>query len=145
LERYYYPHHSLLTDAVRSELTKSGNALIVDAHSFPQFSWTVEPHPGAERPDFCVGTNPYHTPAKLVALAHQFLSSNGYSVLENEPYSGSLVPMEFYQRDPRVTSIMIEVNRRTYMDEANGLRKPQFGRIQSIVAGLLQLFNEFKS
>jgi hypothetical protein len=37
------------------------------------------------------------------------------------------------------------VNRRTYMDEANGLRKPQFGRIQSIVAGLLQLFNEFKS
>jgi N-formylglutamate deformylase len=145
LERYYYPHHLRLADAVRLELTKSGKSLIVDAHSFPQFPWTVEPHSGADRPDFCIGTDPYHTPAPLAALARQFLSSNGYSVLENEPYGGSIVPMEFYQRDSSVTSIMIEVNRRTYMDEANGLRKPQFGRIQSIVAGALQLFSEFKS
>jgi N-formylglutamate amidohydrolase len=144
LERYYHPHHSRLTIAVRSELEESGSALLVDAHSFPRFPWTVELSPDSQRPDFCIGTDPYHTPAALATLAHQYLSTRGYSVLENDPYSSSLVPMEFYGREPRVSSIMIEVNRSTYMDETNGLRNPEFGGIQSVIAGLLHLLSVFK-
>lgn len=141
LRRYYHPHHSRLTDAVLSELTRTGGALLVDAHSFPSTAWKLEPRPDARRPDFCIGTDPFHTPPELAERARSFLAGRGYSVLENEPYGGSLVPMEFYRSDTRVASIMIEVNRRIYMDESTGSRGPKFSRIQSVVTKVCRLLS----
>ncbi|MBO4318696.1 MAG: N-formylglutamate amidohydrolase, partial [Mailhella sp.] len=46
----------------------------------------------------------------------RFFSRLGYSVSVDEPFSGSMVPMAFYRRDSRVSSIMIELNRDLYMD-----------------------------
>lgn len=80
LDRYYHPHHSNLAAAVQSELTRSGRALIVDAHSFPQEPWAVEPNRDTRRPDFCIGTDPFHTPVPLTRLAMGYLAGNGLSV-----------------------------------------------------------------
>jgi hypothetical protein len=42
-------------------------------------------------------------------------------VAVDTPFSGALVPARHYRRDPRVQSVMVEVNRRLYLDEATGL------------------------
>ena len=141
LESYYHPHHSRLTEAVRSELEETGSSLITDAHSFPPIPWGVEPSQGLQRPDFCIGTDPYHTPGQLAVLARRHLSSLGYSVRENDPYGGSLVPMEFYQREPRVASIMIEVNRSLYLDAVTSVKSSRFDEIRSAINTLLTLLN----
>jgi N-formylglutamate amidohydrolase len=37
------------------------------------------------------------------------------------------VPAEYYKRDTRVRSIIVEVNRRLYMDETTGEKLASFG------------------
>ena len=145
LRRFYHPHHSRLSQVVQSELARNNKALLVDAHSFPAIAWRLEPRPGARRPDFCIGTDPFHTPAALTGIVHAFLVGKGFSVAENEPYGGSLVPMAFYRRDPRVASIMIEVNRRTYMDEEGASRGPRFSKIRAAIEELLGVLFQFNA
>lgn len=55
--------------------------------------------------------NCYHTPGWLIGCCVNLLEGWGFSVKINSPFSGSIVPMRFYQQDRRVMSIMIEVNR----------------------------------
>jgi N-formylglutamate amidohydrolase len=50
------------------------------------------------------------------------LSSKGYEVAINSPYSGTIVPLKHYYKEPRVSSVMIEVNRRLYSNTADYLR-----------------------
>jgi len=41
----------------------------------------------------------------------------GYSCELNYPYSGALVPMEFYHdENPKIQSVMLEINRRVYLN-----------------------------
>ena len=137
LQRYYDPHHARLTAAVEAKLQAYGRCLIVDGHSFHPTSLPYEPDQEPDRPDFCIGTDPYHTPERLAAEAMVFLRRQGFSVSQNRPYSGSLVPMEFYGSDRRVGSIMIEINRRLYMD-GNGQRSISYASIQRTVSVLLE-------
>jgi hypothetical protein len=36
-------------------------------------------------------------------------------VAVNEPFAGTYVPLEFYESNPRVTSIMVEIRRDLYI------------------------------
>jgi N-formylglutamate amidohydrolase len=55
------------------------------------------------------------------------LQLESYSVAVDAPFAGALVPLASYRKDRRIWSVMIEVNRRLYMDEHSGLKK-QNGR-----------------
>lgn len=104
----YDTHHARLTSAANRALEKRGRCLIVDCHSFAL--------PG-DQPDICIGSDGFHTPAALEEYAADFVREAGYTVTVNAPYSGSIVPLEYYGKDQRVRSIMIELNRRLYMTE----------------------------
>lgn len=39
----------------------------------------------------------------------------GYDIGINTPYSGSLVPIEYYEKNYNVKSVMIEINKRLYL------------------------------
>ena len=45
------------------------------------------------------------------------LESCGYSTARDQPFSGTIVPMKHYQKDRRVQSLMIEINRWLYLGE----------------------------
>lgn len=136
LQRYYDPHHARLTAAVGQKLRLYGRCLIVDGHSFHPVPLPYEPDQEPDRPDFCIGKDPFHTPEQLAALAVDFLQKQGFSVSLNRPYAGSLVPLKYYQQDHRVSSIMIEVNRRLYMT-LDGKRGKGFMRIAQVIASFL--------
>ena len=137
MKTYYDPHHSALTEAVQSALDKTGTCLIIDGHSFAPKPLPFEKDQRPDRPDFCIGTDPYHTPDELARSAFRFLRERGYSVAFNAPFSGSLVPMRFYRKDRRVASIMIEINRRLYMYD-DGRRNEEFNTIRTVVQGLIR-------
>jgi N-formylglutamate amidohydrolase len=59
------------------------------------------------------------------------------TVAANRPFAGTLVPANHYRTDSKVKSIMIEVNRRTYMDESTGERLHSFERTRQGVGKLL--------
>jgi N-formylglutamate amidohydrolase len=51
--------------------------------------------------------------------------------------------MAYYKRDHRVASIMIEVNRRLYMDELTGAKNNRFDVIKGVIQTLLAVIDEF--
>ena len=137
-DAYYQPHHQRLLEATQDRLEATGECLVIDCHSFPDRPFTFEEPTDRPRPDICLGTDAFHTPDRLVRdLEQWFRVENGLSVDVNHPFAGALVPLPFYRGEPRVRAIMIEINRRLYMDESTGQRTPGFGGCRRLLAGAI--------
>ena len=113
---YYLEHHERLTNLVDQKLKDGLSPIIIDCHSFSDTPFNSDLEQGSERPDFCIGTDDFHTPKRLVDFVFEFLTHQGYSVKINYPYVGTIIPMKHYQKDEDVKSIMVEINRKLYMD-----------------------------
>jgi N-formylglutamate amidohydrolase len=142
--QYYEAHHQRLSTEVKEELEKHGKALIVDCHSFPSQPLPCDRDRSIPRPEFCIGTDPFHTPRALVQATAQRIQAMGYRLGINRPYAGTMVPMAFYQKDRRVASIMVEVNRSLYMDELAGTKSYRFDTVQAQIQTLLDAIRAFQ-
>lgn len=134
---YYDPHHAAFTKAVDEALATKGEVLILDCHSYrrdiPFNRDLIKKHP---RPDFNIGTDLYHTTDNLRQLSLDFFSSKGYSILDNEPYAGAITPLRYYQKDKRVKSIMLEINRGLYMNQNDAevpFKSENFENVKALV------------
>lgn len=143
LVRLYSAHHQKLTDVVESELHDKGQVMFVDCHSFPSRPLPCDQDQTQPRPDFCIGTDDFHTPEALAQKALRLLEEEGHSVAINRPYTGTLVPLKFYGKDRRVRSIMIEINRRLYMNEMTGAKLRTFEAIKAELQNLLRQTDQF--
>jgi N-formylglutamate deformylase len=126
---WYEPYHAALEDLVAATLDAFGTCLLIDAHSFATVPLPSEPDQDPHRPDVCLGTDAFHTPRALVSALAEALGEEGFRVAVDRPFSGSLVPLRWYGSDPRVTSVMLEVRRGTYMDEGTGEPLARFGDV----------------
>ena len=136
LRKYYDSHHEALERMVQTELERSRHALILDGHSFHMTPLPYET--STERPDFCIGTDDYHTPRPLAEDLIAFFRSRGFSVLENAPFAGSIVPLRYWQKDPRVHSVMIEVNRGLYLKNGTD-RSERFAAVRAVLRDAMTL------
>jgi N-formylglutamate deformylase len=137
LGRWYWPHHARLERAVNDVVTQSGTCLIVDCHSFASVALPYELDRTSERADICVGTDPFHTPPAVRDAIVQAAQREGYSVAVDVPFAGALVPLSAYGKDRRVVSVMIEVNRRLYMDELTGRKTENFAAVGDAIGRLI--------
>ena len=117
LDNFYWPHHEKLNQAVDQQLKLGGKVIIVDCHSFPNKPLFRDLNQDCKRPDFNIGTDSYHTPNYLIELSKEFFNQRGYSLGVDWPYSGSMVPLEYYKKTKNVESIMLEINRSLYLNE----------------------------
>ena len=138
----YETHHQALSREVGSELARQGKALVVDCHSFPSHPLPCDWDQSVPRPDFCIGTDVFHTPQMLADSTALCLRNMGYTVQVDRPYGGALVPMESYKRDRRVASIMIEINRGLYMDETTGRKTGEFDPLKEQIESVLSLLRD---
>lgn len=125
----YIPHHRKMDEKVAGKLTKYNECVIVDCHSFSSEPLLYEDCKG-NRADICIGTDEYHTPNILLEKVTKFFREKGYSVAVNSPYAGAFVPTKYYRKNKRVQAIMVEVNRKLYMDESSGEKIEGFYKIQ---------------
>ena len=139
---FYEPHHARLTALVDAALAKEEEARIVDCHSFPDKPLCCSQYQGDAKFDFNIGTDAFHTPKEWIDASVKFFSGRGFRLGVDEPYSGSIVPMKHYQKNPLVKSIMLEVNRNLYMNK-DYTRGPQFKESRDIVAEFLKLIRGF--
>ncbi|MBR3195911.1 MAG: N-formylglutamate amidohydrolase [Clostridia bacterium] len=115
LKRYYDPHHACFARCVEAKLRRYGACLIIDCHSFSAEPLPHEPCQDKNRPDICIGTDPFHTPGFLAEETAALFSRMGYSVQMNTPFSGTIVPAPYYLKEKSIRSVMIEVNRALYL------------------------------
>ena len=100
LMAYYTQHH----DRLRNEI-KPGT-LLIDCHSFPHSDGDV---------DICIGYNEdWSKPDdETLRLVRDHFANAGYKVCFNTPYANSVSPRTTFA----YPSLMIEVNKRCYMNE----------------------------
>lgn len=139
LSNYYWNHHHNLNIIVKKHLEDTELCLILDCHSFPSSPFNCALVQDNNTPDFNIGTDSYHTPSYFIEASKEFFKSKGLSLGVDIPYSGSIVPMEYYQKDPRVNSIMLEVNRRMYLNEPTNQKSDGYLRTKEIVQEYIKL------
>jgi N-formylglutamate amidohydrolase len=141
LDRFYRPHHARLAQRVSEALAAYGRVVVIDGHSFPDTPLPVERDQRPDRPDICLGTDPSHTPDHLVEALVEACRGLGWSVRINAPYAGTIVPRSFFRQEPRVHSVLIEVNRRLYLaaDPEAVRRGPAFEAVRRGVEALVRV------
>ncbi len=134
IDRWYEPYHAALTALVASNVDRFDGCLIIDGHSFATVPLPSEADQRPDRPDVCIGSDAFHTPADLVDGLVTAFEAEGLRVAVNWPFAGSLVPAAWYGRDDRVRSVMIEVRRGLYCDEATGEAGPALDAVAASIA-----------
>ncbi len=111
----------------------------MDCHSFPNKPLNRALDKSLFRPDFNIGTDVFHTPQKFIEASKNFFAEKGYSLGVDAPYSGSIVPMDFYNQNNKAQSIMLEVNRRLYLNEPTNEKSEPYGETKKVVQEFLNL------
>lgn len=138
LDEYYYPHHRSLETKIDEALSLNNKCLIIDCHSFPGKPLPCELNQATDRPDICIGADEFHTPQRLVDECVRLFESYHLRTKVNEPFSGTLVPSNYYRSSKNVRSVMIEVNRKLYLNEDSALKSNNFSKIKRIIRMVLE-------
>ena len=133
IHAYYQPHHDLLTRLAARSIQEARSCMVIDCHSFPSKPLPYEDDQESDRPDICVGTDSFHTPEWLTEEVTRFFQAHGLKVELNLPFSGALVPGDFYRKERDAYAIMIEVNRALYMDERSGKKSRDFSAVMKLL------------
>jgi len=107
----YIQHWENYENAIQNCLNKWNFAIVIDAHSFNDIPLPFETWRTKEAPDICLGIDSGQWTPVFKDTFEQFK----FTVDINYPYKGVAIP-EKYNKDDRVVALMIEVNKRTYLD-----------------------------
>lgn len=116
LDRFFEPYARGLADLVDERLLARGAAVVLDVHSYPREALPYERHGDGPRPEVCLGTDPDHTPGWLLDAARTAFAGHGTGL--DSPFAGTYTPTRHHGRDHRVASLMVEVRRDVYLDDA---------------------------
>ncbi|MGR4880257.1 N-formylglutamate amidohydrolase [Streptomyces sp. LARHCF249] len=136
IDRYFHPYAEAMARAVGDRLAAVGRAVVIDVHSYPTESLPYELHGDGARPPICLGTDPFHTPADLLAAAGKAFAGFGGTGIDS-PFAGTYVPLEYYGRDSRVSALMVEIRRDVYMSEPGGPAGPGLVALAAALAELV--------
>ena len=117
IQQTYEPHHVQLNKLSQKIIAQHGSCMMIDLHSYSDdlvrklFGYTEN------LPDICLGyDNEWFSESDTLRLK-SYIERLGYSCAPNYPYAGALVPMDFYRnKTPGLRSVMLEVNRRVYLE-----------------------------
>lgn len=145
LQDYYRKHHKILFYSVENQLNEFACALIIDCHSFSDFPFLRDLNQNTTRPDICIGTDDFHTPKELLDLTYEFFKYFNLTVALNNPYSGTIVPIEYYGQNKNVQSIMIEINRKLYLKDGTNKKSKNYKEIKLLIKNYFNEVNFFSS
>ena len=135
---HYYRHHKRM-DRI-CECHKK--VLLVDLHSY---SNEIVPKDflcgDVETPDICIGVDSVFTPEKLIVSAEKCFQTAGFSTALDYPYAGCYIPNAVMSglSGCDFNSVMIEINKRIYLDSEE---KPDFTQIDIIQRVIRQIITE---
>lgn len=112
---YYDRYHEKLNRTAEAILEREGQLLLIDCHSFSDKMAAHFFNPPF--PDVCIGTEPGFYDEEIVEAIIGEIRKRGYTYRLNYPYSGSMVPNDILSGRLRgkVTSVMLEINKRIYL------------------------------
>lgn len=131
----YADYHAMVSKKIVSMNGYTEKTLLIDCHSFSALPNLLNSNPPDV--DICIGYNDDDTCPDKVVIGNivQYFKSLGYKVGINEPFSNSKtfdVPVKY-------NSVMIEVNKRLYMDEYTLEKTERFQLLNQEIQGLYSI------
>jgi N-formylglutamate amidohydrolase len=71
-------------------------------------------------------------------LATSFFENEGYSLGIDWPYKGSIVPLEHYNSNKNVQTVMLEINRALYLNEPTNEKSERYLETKRITGGFIK-------
>jgi len=139
IAEYYHEHHDRLECLVEQKLNSYNTCTIIDCHSFSNERYWFHDK-SIELPDICIGYDEFHKDEKLVETIKEVFKE--YKVTINSPYAGSLVPTKYYMKDKRVKSVMIEINKKLYLEADNITPSKEFSLISSKLSDIGEIISK---
>jgi len=142
LEKYHRPYYAELGQNIERLRSAFGFAYQLSCHCMSAVGAPTHPDPGKPRADFCLGdVNGATASRAFVEFVQQAIQSLGYSCTINDPYSGGELNTRF-GRPGTVESIMVEINKKLFMDVNTFRRKPEFAKVKADVTKVLRAVTE---
>ena len=135
IRAYYDAHHKELNQKTAEKLSLYGKCSVIDCHSFSNERYWFHDEKLA-LPDICIGFEDKHVNRGLVQIIQEEFKE--YEIGINTPYAGSLVPTNYWGKDFRVKSVMIEINKRLYLEPDNITKSENFEIIKQKLNSILQ-------
>ncbi|MDA2923008.1 N-formylglutamate amidohydrolase [Patescibacteria group bacterium AH-259-L07] len=136
LKQFYDPFHRRLNKELETMRKKNGSVLLLNGHSMAdQTPATRKKKEQRKRPDFCLGTQDgMSADQKILQVFEESLRTNAQkinaTVERNYPFKGYTGITSRYARPSQgYHSIVLEVNKRLYLDEN---KKPRYDMIKKI-------------
>lgn len=138
----YKPYHQALSRLLDRTRAQFGCSVLIDCHSMPSCggSWGDMPVKslGASVPDFILGDRYGRScHGEVMVMAQQALTSQGYRVVRNDPYSGGFNTRHYGVPREGRHALQIEINRALYMDEATIGRSDGFTPLRDAMNALI--------
>lgn len=130
----YDAYHAVLDDLVEKKLQRHGKCLIIDCHSFPSKPRPYQIKTDYDDIDICIGFEDFHKDDNTVFLLETAFKERGYRVAFNDPYIGSMVSNKHFGKNNNVKSVMLELNRKIYMDDIDAfIKNENYNKVKAII------------
>lgn len=142
LDVYYHPYHRELKRIMDETLARHGMLWHLSCHCMSAVGAPTHGDAGKERADFCLGNFHGETAsAEFTELVASTLRAAGYSVAINEPYVGYELNTRYGAPQRGVESLMIEINKKLFMDTKTFRKTEGFGKLKATLDGLLKVLS----
>ncbi|MEA1918346.1 MAG: N-formylglutamate amidohydrolase [Campylobacterota bacterium] len=135
IRKYFDTHHKILNEKTKHKLDLYEKCTVIDCHSFSNERYWFHDK-NLQLPDICIGFEAKHVDENLVTIIKEEFKE--YDIGINLPYEGSLVPSDYWGKDDRVKSVMIEINKKLYLEPDNITKNKNFDAIQQKIEAILK-------
>ncbi len=135
IRKYFDDHHKELNNKTKQKLDLYDKCTIIDCHSFSNERYWFHDK-DIYLPDICIGFEENHADYELIEIIKDEFKE--YDIGINTPYLGSLVPTDYWQKDFRVKSVMIEINKKLYLESDNLTKSDNFYLIKQKIENILE-------
>ena len=143
IKNYYDKHHKKLDKLSKEKLRKYNTLYLFDFHSYSS-NLVKDLFNKENNPDICIGFNEYFKSDELIIFTKKFFEQKGFSIKYNYPYEGTIIPNYYYnKRNVDIKSIMIELNKRIYMDD-NKLNLKKFIILKKVLKDYFKELEKIK-
>jgi len=138
LETYHRPYHRELRALIERHRAAYGFVYHISCHCMSAVGAPTHPDAGKPRADFCLGNlNGKTASDEFIEFVADEIRNLGRSCTINDPYSGGEINARYGDPAAGVQSIMVEINKKLFMDINTFQRTAGFDRVKADVSTAL--------
>lgn len=139
LDRYYRPYHRELASIMDRMQSAHGFFYQLTCHCMSAVGAPTHADAGKERMDFCLGNlRGASSSTDFIEFIAEVIRAQGFTCSVNTPYTGGELNRRYGKPDGNQESVMIEINKKKFMDVSSFKKNEGFDAIQKVAGKVLQ-------